>query len=153
MKYSIDTSSLVESWWRRYPPDVFPTLWENYLPQLIAAHELHASEEVHVELERQEDDVLAWSEGQPNFFIEIDGTLQTVVKAILANHANLIDARAGRSGADPFVIALAQVNDAAVVTEEQSRPTKPRIPDVCQALGIRCLNMLDLIREEGWQFA
>jgi hypothetical protein len=153
MKYSLDTSSAVEPWQRRYPSDVFPTLWNTYLPGLIASGDLNASEEVHQELSRQDDDVLAWAESQPGLFVELDGAVQSAVKAILGSHSTLVDIRSGRSGADPLVIALAQVNGATVVTEEQPKPTKPRIPDVCAALGVPCINMLDLIRSEGWHFS
>jgi hypothetical protein len=65
---------------------------------------------------------------------------------------NLINPNTGRSGADPFVIALAQVNNCAVVTEEKARPTRPKIPDVCAGLGLRCINMLDLMRQERWSY-
>jgi hypothetical protein len=52
------------------------------------------------------------------------------------------------------VIALARVNSCAVLTNEKPSVTlaKPRIPDVCQAYGIRTLNLLELIREKRWIF-
>jgi hypothetical protein len=27
LKYSLDTSAILEAWRRRYPPDVFPVVW------------------------------------------------------------------------------------------------------------------------------
>lgn len=60
----------------------------------------------------------------------------------------------GRSGADPFVIALALCNDGVVVTDESPKhPSNPRIPDACDALGVRCLNLVGFIREQGWTFS
>lgn len=59
-----------------------------------------------------------------------------------------------RNGADPFVIATALVNGFTVVTEELGgSPTKPKIPSVCTALGVRCINVLQFIREQGWSFS
>jgi len=60
----------------------------------------------------------------------------------------------GIYGADPFVIALAKVEDLIVVTGERATNNlaKPKIPDVCNDMGIECINILDLMRREGWQF-
>lgn len=80
--------------------------------------------------------------------------VQQAVTAILAAYPNLINPHSGRSGADPFVIALADVNGCAVVTEERPRSwINPKIPDVCAALGVRCINFLEVIREQGWTFS
>jgi hypothetical protein len=153
MIYSFDTSSLVEPWRRAYPPDVFPSLWDDHLPALVASSELRATLEVRMELERQDDDLLAWAVQQDGMFLEVDEGVQAAVTEILAAYPNLINPNSGRSGADPFVIALARVNGCAVVTEERPRSLiNPKIPDVCAALGIRCINILDVIREQGWSY-
>jgi len=66
----------------------------------------------------------------------------------------LIDTRKNRSGADPFVIALAKVEGCGVVTGEKptNHPERPKIPDVCRAIGIPCINILQLCREQKWVF-
>ena len=60
----------------------------------------------------------------------------------------------GCSGQDPFVIAIAMVKSGTVVTEE--KPTgniaKPRIPDVCDALGVHCLTPKEYIEAQGRTF-
>ena len=60
-----------------------------------------------------------------------------------------------RSGVDPFVIALAMVNQDTVVTEENATGNiaKPRIPDVCDALGVCFGHLTPLRRVEGGQVA
>jgi hypothetical protein len=81
--------------------------------------------------------------------------LQVAVTEILAVHEKLPDTRSGRSAADPFVVALAQIEGCAVVTGERRRTRsadRPNIPDVCDALGIPCITLLDLMRAEGWKF-
>jgi hypothetical protein len=153
VKYSLDTSSLIEPWHRLYPPDVTPRLWDELLPDLIAAGELRAIQEVRIELEQQDDALLAWATSQTGLFVEIDADVQIAVKEVMRQHAKLVDINSARSGADPFVIAFALVNGGIVVCEEKPRsPINPKIPDVCSSLGVRCMKMLDLIREEAWSF-
>ena len=155
MRYSIDTSSLINPWWKLYPPDVFPSVWEQ-LADLIEESSIRATEEVKNELQHQEDELYKWANARIGFFVEIDDSMQQEVRRILADprHQKLTDTLRGRSSADPFVIALALLNDSAVVTEEQrsNKPDKPKIPDVCDALNIRVINFLELIRENNWTF-
>jgi len=110
MNYSVDTSSILDAWRRYYPPDIFPALWTN-LDQLITSGSLRATDEVRIELERKDDEVLAWTAGRVGFFVELDNRIQRTVTNILSRHPKLLDTRSNRSGADPFVIALAQIEN------------------------------------------
>ena len=67
-------------------------------------------------------------------------------------YPRLVDTVKGRSGGDPFVIALAGIKrpHMTVVTEES--PGKQRIPDVCASEGIRCIGLADMIEQEDWHF-
>ena len=114
MHYSVDTSSILDAWRRYYPPDVFPALWTN-IDRLIASGSLRATDEVRIELERKDDEVLAWAVARSDLFVELDDRIQESVTRILSVHPRLLDTRANRSGADPFVIALAQIEGCAVV--------------------------------------
>lgn len=60
----------------------------------------------------------------------------------------------GRNGADPFVIGLAISRSGTVVTEEKLKGNldKPRIPDVCDALGVPWLNLMNFVAEQGWHW-
>jgi hypothetical protein len=154
VRNSIDTSSLINGFRIHYPYENFPRLWNRDLPALVAAGDLRATEEVRVELDRQDDELVQWIEGySKELFIELDEPIQNEVRAILRSHTALIHAGRGRSGADPFVIALAKLNDCTVVSEEGSGSAKnPKIPDVCNALGIRCIRLMEVIRENGWVY-
>lgn len=153
MDYSIDTSSLLDGRVRYYPPDVFPQVWVR-IEELVDRGVLCATEEVKVELAKQDDEVYNWACAHAHMFVPIDEEIQRVVSNILAGYAELVDTRRNRSGADAFVIALAQVKRCAVVTGEKltNNPNRPHIPDVCRGLGIRCLTILELFRELGWRF-
>jgi hypothetical protein len=154
MKYSIDTSAILDGWRRYYPPDTFPGLWRQ-LETLIARGDLRATEEVLHELEKRDDEVHAWAKSQSDLFVPIDDAVQEAVAQVLAEYPKLIDTRRGRSATDPFVIALAMVSSCAVVTGE--RPTdnaeRPNIPDVCTDFRISCHDLLTLIRAQGWSFS
>jgi len=153
MDYSVDTSSILDAWRRYYPPDVFPALWTN-LNRLIETGSLRATDEVKIELERKDDEVLAWAVERVALFVDLDDRIQRAVTEILSRYPKLLDTRANRSGADPFVIALAQIEGCAVLTGERATNSlaRPNIPDVCRELGIRSLTMLELIREQNWHF-
>lgn len=71
MKYSIDTSALIEGWYRRFPPDIVPGFWDN-LDELIQNGNLKATEEVLVELEKKHDVIHNWVKERENLFILID---------------------------------------------------------------------------------
>lgn len=153
MRYSIDTSAILDGWRRHYPPDVFPALWQR-LDQLITSSDLAATEEVLRELERKDDEVHEWFKERGGMFILIDEPIQIAVAQLLADYRRLVNDQRNRSMGDPWVIALAQVHGCAVVSGEQrsGNLNRPRIPDVCDALGIRCISLLELIREQRWLF-
>lgn len=154
MKYSIDTCALLDGWQRYYPKDVFPGLWKN-LAGLIRNGGLCASEEVKFELAKKNDALYAWGNKFDDLYVPLDDSIQRVVSEILKEHPRLIDTRKNRSGADPFVIALASVHKCAVVTGEHKSGslTRPKIPDVCDAMEVKSLSFLELIRSEGWVFS
>jgi O-methyltransferase involved in polyketide biosynthesis len=154
LKYSIDTSAILDGWVRYYPPDVLPALWER-LAGLIENGKIIATEEVLYELEKKSDDAYKWAKSHDKMFIEIDEETQTAVSEILSKHKKLIGERKNRSMCDPFVIALAKVKSCKVITAEKptNNPERPNIPDVCNALGIPCITLLELCREQKWVFS
>ena len=153
--YSLDTSVLVNGWRKTYSPDVFPALWKKF-DKLIADGRVFAIDEVLRELSKQDDEILAWAKDREHMFVRIDsdGEIQVAVTEILFRFPRLVDTSKSRSIADPFVIALAKVRGYTVVTEEKVGGTieKPKIPFVCQEMDIRCINFLQLLREQGWVF-
>ncbi len=150
MRYSVDTSSFIEGFRNVLPYDIVPTFWNEDFPAMVESGDVRASEYVKWELEVQDDEVLGFVQGQEKLFVALDEPIQHEVLAILRDHARLL--HQGRSGADPFLIALARLNSATVVCEERRKPTTPRVPDVCDALGIRCIPLLELVREQGLSY-
>lgn len=137
MAYCFDTSSLIECWSRSYPEDVLPGLWSN-LADLIEFGHVRCPEEVRVELKRQDTGLWRWADKQTGLYVPLDEPIQVATARMLAEHPLLMKATKNRNGADPFVIATALVNGFTVVTEEQGgTANKPKIPSVCDALGLR----------------
>lgn len=151
--YSLDTSALVEPWVRHYPHEVFPAFWDN-LDKLVHAGRAACIDEVRVELAKKDDDLLAWVTAREALFQDLDDDVQRATAAILAHpeYRKLAANAIGRDRADAFVIGLAQVRGATVVTYEKSASKKVKIPDVCNGLRVPCISMVELMRREGWKF-
>lgn len=149
--FSIDTSSLI--WGKdNHPVDVSPGFWRR-IEEGIAAGALRASEAVLFELEKKDDDLHAWAKAHPELFVTIDEAIQLEVRKIIAKHPQLLNLRKNKSGGYPFVVALAILGSGTVVTQEG--PTgpggRPRIPNVCNDLGVPYVDVLGLFRQKGWR--
>lgn len=153
--YCFDTSALVHAWRRAYPPKRFPGLWTAF-DNLIQDGRMLASIEVYNELEKKDDDIFAWAKLRKEaMFVEIDDEVQAHVVALMATYPKLVDTAKGKSGGDPFVIALAMsvTPHLTVVTDEKGGSGKsPKIPYVCNQEGIASVNLLTLIDNEDWVF-
>ena len=153
MKYCIDTSSILHAWIEAYPPTNFPPVWDK-LNDFISKGKLISSEEVLRELKKKHDPAYEWAKGHPGLFLPLDDRTQVLVAEILSKFQRLVDTKKGRTGADPFVIAVAKLKNATLVTNEvlTNNIKKPNIPDVCAAMNIPSMNILQLIQAQGWVF-
>lgn len=152
MQYSIDTSALMDGWSRWYPPDVFPSVWEQ-MKAAIAAGAIRATDDVREELKRKSDDLFNWCMASSGLFVPLDEDVQVSAREILQEFPKLVDERSGKNMADPFVVALARVHDLVVVTGEKGGTRdRPKIPNVCDHFSVRCIDITAMIRELKWQF-
>ena len=151
--YSFDTSAFINGQRDQFPPDVFPGLWPK-IAGLIALGQVQAVDSVLQELARRDDETTAWAKAQRGLFVPLEVDVQRCTRQVLKACPKLIGVGSGRSGADPFVVALALARDGTVVTDEKATGNvrKPKIPDACEAVGVRCVNLLAFIREQGWAF-
>ena len=151
--YSIDTSALMDGWLRYYPPEHFPGLWGR-VDSLIDEGRLLASEEVLVEVSEHADSLAGWLRArQSEVIIPTDNTVTVAVRRILAAHERLVMSGSGRNRADPFVIAVARLHGATVVTGEKGgNASRPKIPSVCDDLGVLHTSLIGMIQAEGWVF-
>ena len=151
-RYCLDTSVLIESWVRNYRYASFPSFWQK-MADSINEGILIAPDMVLLELKRKEDSLYEWAKNQEQLFLPLSAEIQEVHTGIINEFPKLIDSSKNRSMCDPWVIALAQLQGGSVVTEESRGSEKrPKIPDVCDKLDIKCLRIADLIEELNWSF-
>lgn len=151
--YSLDTNIVIDGRVRRYPPDVFPQVWDR-LTELIEAERAVVCEEVHWELGRGDDECHAWAAAQDGLVVPSDEAVLEFVEQVVLEFPDWSSDTG--NWADPFVIAHAAVREWVVVTDEhRSRspvPARTKVPNVCEHFGIECVNFLDFARREGWSF-
>jgi hypothetical protein len=152
--FSFDTSSVINGRRDLLPPVVFRSVWLN-VEAAIAAGEVRSIDVVRDELSTRDDDVHAWARTQEGLFVPLDDTVQRATREVLAAHPKLMGRGGGRNAADPFVIGLAMARGGVVVTQETMSGNvvnKPRIPDVCQALGVPWTNLVGFLQQQGYSY-
>jgi Domain of unknown function (DUF4411) len=118
--YCIDTSALIAAWQERYPIENFPSFWSR-VDGLIIDGRLIAPMEVLRETGRRSDELHTWLSGRKQMFRELEAAIQVEAAKVLAQFPRLVGERKLRTSADPFVIALARVENVPIVTM-RSRP-------------------------------
>lgn len=151
--YSFDTSVMINGRRDLLPPDLFPTLWTK-IEGMIAAGAIRAVDVVRDELSRKDDATKEWATNQAGLFLSLDEDIQMATRKVLAQHPKLVGKGGQRNLADSFVIGLALTRGGIVVTQETrtNNMEKPRIPDVCGAMKVRCIDLVGFIRDQGWTF-
>ncbi|TGN65403.1 DUF4411 family protein [Nocardioides eburneiflavus] len=149
--YSFDTSAIINGRRDIFKPTTFGPIWDA-IEDMIRAGQVQAVDEVKRELKRKSDEANAWAKRCSNMFVPLSREIQISTREILAAHPRLLGQGGGpRNGADPFVIALAHARGGTVVTQETPRNiNKPRIPDVCIAMGIPWVTLPDFVDAQGW---
>jgi hypothetical protein len=148
--YSFDTSAVINGRRDIFLPTTFAPVWEG-IEAMISLGQVRAVDEVKRELSKKSDEALAWAKGCKGLFVPLETDIQVATSQILSQHPRLLGVGGPRNGADPFVIALALARVGTVVTQETPRSiSKPRIPDVCDALGIPWLTLPQFVDAQGW---
>ena len=100
------------------------------------------------------DDLEKWAKARKECFLPSSVPVQQEVRTILLSHRGLVEGGSKKNSADPFVVALAKQEHCKVVTEEvRTRNAKsPKIPDVCDAYQIECIDFVNFAREEKFAF-
>jgi len=144
----------MDGWIRHYPVRHFPSLWER-VDVLIDEGRFLVSEEVIREVNQHDDTLQEWlNKRRDAVVVPTTSEVVDAVRRILEVHARLVMSGVGRNRADPFVIAVARLKGATVVTGEKGgTPKRPKIPFVCDDLRVPCFGMIDLIRQEDWVFS
>lgn len=158
MIYCLDANIFVQGWTKYYSPNFCKGYWE-VLDNLAQKQVIFATKKVKDEIEKKEDDLNEWIKTRGYFFRDIDSEVTKCLRLIYnkdKKHERLVDSLKGRSEADPWVIAHAMALNAVVVTKEEKNTNpnsdKIKIPNVCENMGIRCINDFEFIKDVNIQF-
>jgi hypothetical protein len=151
--YSLDTSGLIDGIERFYPPRNFPALWDNF-DRLIDQGRLRISEEAWREAIAVDAPLKDWcldpTRNRSRCVYRTTAEVAAIVGQIGADYPQWVK-QGGKNGADPFVIAVAEVDDWTVISgEKDGGPANPKIPYVARQRGVRHGRIVDLIRAEDW---
>ena len=152
MRYSLDSDAIISAW-RDYPIQNFPKIWvwvENLGREEVGG----MSEVVFKELEKGGDECYEWFKERKELFVHPnDEDIQNEVRR-LVNTYNNFGTITGKNEGDPYVIALAKVKGAVVVSNESpsNNMNGPKIPDVCRVENIRVIKFVQVITNEGVVF-
>jgi hypothetical protein len=157
MIYLLDANTFIEGCRTYYPFDVAPGFWR-FLTASNQSGQLASVQAVHIELEFPPV-LKAWADsGGPGFWIP--DTVESLAAAgemvAWANDDERPYNDAARAefadSADLRLAAMAAVSDGVVVTREVSAPEgrrRVKLPDVCEAFGVQCLQPFEVYRTLG----
>lgn len=151
--YSLDTSALIDGIERFYPRRNFPALWQ-HIDELIDSGRLLISEEVWIEAQVVDAPLREWcletGAGRERAVYLTTAEVGAVVGEITTAFPRWSEP-GGKNGADPFVIAVAEVEHGMVISGEVGGgPVNTKIPYVCEQRHVRHGKIVDLIRQEDW---
>lgn len=156
--YCLDANVLIKAWESYYSPNVCPTYWD-VLDELGAQGHVFVPSWVAEEIHRTDDDLSKWLKKSRIKVRDVTEEVGIKVKEIFAKdpkHQLLVDNTKQRSLADPWLIAHAMVENACVVSKEAKSTAannkKVKIPDVCDAMDVRCIDDFKMIEELGIKF-
>ncbi len=154
--YAVDTNVFMDWQFRHYPTDIFPSLLGR-VDALIAEERFFSPALADEELRKVgTPELTKWSDDHPSIWVPSTELLAGAL-TIQGRFPGLLDPKSDFEEADAYVIALAQLRDGIVVTQETSaaekrNPRRPMfIPDVCRELGVHCISLQGLMRREGWK--
>lgn len=136
------------------PRDVWEGPWAE-LENLALSGRASMSKEVFLELGNVDDECAPWAAALDGFVEELSGEQIEIATAITNTYPDWVSQ--GKNGADPFVIALAVEKNLVIVTDERRQGANPahrnlKIPTVAEVYGVKCMNLVELARNEGWRF-
>jgi hypothetical protein len=154
--YLLDANVMIRAHEDYYPIDRIPRFWA-WLVSLGENGTIKVPYEIYGEIAVSTGPLHDW-------LTDVDvSKVMLLDQRIDPNHLNQVlangyapdlnDSEIEEIGQDPFLIAYAlpKPDETTIVTKEVSAPSKQRanrrVPDVCKAFGIRCINDFELYRE------
>ena len=155
--YLIDNDSLIKL--KQYPREVFVSLWAR-LEALVDERRLLAPHEVFREVTKGDDEIEKWAKAHRGMFVDLDKEQAAALTEVLRQFPGIHDPDKTGADADPVLVALCLAKTRTdtsskyyVVTEERMKGQgSMKIPNVCQALGLQAIPLLEMFKREGFRF-
>jgi len=157
MRYCLDANIFIQAKNFHYHFDICPGFWD-WLDQQIET--VGSIVPIYEELVAGNDELEPWAKDrkETGFFADIsDPAVQEVFRSIAAYVVEQYEShQAGKflGGADPWLIAYAQVNDSTIVTSEVLSPgaKKVKIPNICEKFGVDYTDCFTMLKSFGARF-
>jgi len=159
--YVLDSNFFIQAHRANYPLDVAVTFWEK-VKQLANEGKIISIDKVKNELYDKNDELEIWcKENLPKDFFKSSSDVITSTYPLVIEWANsrrdhflekAINEFLDADEADAFLIAyvLFDNENKILVTQEKSDPlqkSKIKIPDVCENLGVKSIDTIEMLRE------
>lgn len=155
--YVVDTSSWIRLS-REHLIEPNSIVWHR-MDALIREKRIVSPLAVYNEVLARNDALRVWLGYHEKAFVEAGTETLRIVAEINREHPGLVDHNKKRDDADPYLIAVARMskaklvsNNPLVVTEESDNSRKTtKIPQVALKYGIQCIDAGKMLKREGLQ--
>ena len=153
----LDSNVFIEGKKGPYGFDIAPRFW-TLIDELIEDRRIACPIQVHQELLDGQDEITTWAKEHRNSGLFVDPSIsvqeafRAVVDYVVRHYPDNQARRRFLRRADPWVIAHALAEGGIAVTlEPRAGPTsrQVKIPNVCDGLGVECLNTYGMLRQLG----
>lgn len=155
MAYIFDTNIFIRSK-NEMPIDLWPSFWTK-VARMISSGQIFSNIQVKEEIEKGNDELTRWMKAYApsEFYIANDADVMSkyadVQNWASSNKVYLPDAvNEFAQVADAFLVATASAKGHTLVTNETAAPKckrRVKIPDVCNAIGVRYCDLNTVLRE------
>ena len=161
--YLLDSNFFIQAHRAYYPLDVVTSFWEK-VNELAIIGSIKSIDKVKKELydnSSHEDELKHWCQEHlpEDFFIDSSNSIGNYIKIVewansKSTHykpraiAEFLEADL----ADPWLVAASIGQEITIVTYEKSEPEgkkRIKIPEACDAFGVRYINTVEMLRELG----
>ncbi len=142
-EYAIDTSALVRLEELKDAASIWPNVFALILDQRAKTVAFVMDELVRINANAAN----RLKQYRADFVYQEVGDLVSEASRLINRYPKMSRPRARRTVADPWVIALAQVEGMIVVTCELSNRAT-HIPDVCDKEGLKCIDLQNFVKAE-----
>jgi hypothetical protein len=162
-KYTIDSSCLMDIFGtdKIISKQYMPGLWErivHLIDQGLVVSHVEVLKEIKKDGAKGEE-LFDWAHSRSEIFLEYELVQEgAIIKAMAPKYTGFVNGKLSPVHADPWLVAQAKRLGLILITEEKrsgsADPRKHKIPNVCDdpSIGVRCIDLLGLVKEEGWTF-